>query len=96
MPLQWLLSIVVIFLAVGYGIVVWQRAWIFRFHEFLGEVKGELKKVNWPARKEVIGTTSVVIATVFFFGVYLSLIDVAVTWVRTAIFAAAKAGGSTL
>ena len=42
---------------------------------FYGDVKMELRKVTWPSRKEVYGTTTVVIASVFFFGFYLFLVD---------------------
>jgi preprotein translocase subunit SecE len=42
---------------------------------FYGDVKTELRKVTWPSRKEVYGTTLVVIITVFFFGFYLFLVD---------------------
>ncbi len=42
---------------------------------FYGDVKTELRKVTWPSKKEVRGTTLVVIITVFFFGVYLFLVD---------------------
>ncbi|MDA2927923.1 preprotein translocase subunit SecE [Acidobacteria bacterium AH-259-G07] len=42
---------------------------------FYGDVKTELKKVTWPSKKEVYGTTTVVIITVFFFGLYLFLVD---------------------
>ena len=34
-----------------------------------------MKKVSWPGRQEVIGTTVVVIVAVFFFGLYLGLVD---------------------
>jgi len=37
--------------------------------QFLREVKFELKKVTWPSRPEVIGTTIVVIIAVLIFGV---------------------------
>ncbi len=43
---------------------------------FYGDVKTELKKVTWPSKKEVYGTTLVVIITVFFFGVYFFLVDI--------------------
>jgi len=42
---------------------------------FYGDVKAELRKVTWPSKKEVYGTTIVVIVTVFFFGIYLFLVD---------------------
>jgi preprotein translocase subunit SecE len=42
---------------------------------FVSDVRSEMKKVSWPGKKEVYGTTIVVVAAVFFFGVYLGLID---------------------
>ncbi len=42
---------------------------------FVTDVKAEMRKVTWPSKKEVYGTTVVVIVTVFFFGFYLFLID---------------------
>ena len=42
---------------------------------FFGEVRVEMRKVSWPGRSEVYGTTIVVIFAVFFFGIYLGLID---------------------
>lgn len=38
---------------------------------FFSEVKAELKKVTWPGRQEVYGTTIVVIITTIAFGFYL-------------------------
>jgi preprotein translocase subunit SecE len=43
--------------------------------EFFGEVRLEMRKVSWPGRKEVYGTTVVVIFAVFFFGIYLGIVD---------------------
>ena len=42
---------------------------------FYGDVKTELKKGTWPRKKEVYATTLIVIITVFFFGVYLYIVD---------------------
>lgn len=60
-----------------------------RFYRFCGDVKVELKKVTWPAKKEVYSTTLVVIVTVFFFGAYLFLVDLVlkngVEWVMGAL-----------
>ena len=46
-----------------------------------------MKKVTWPPRQEVVGTTVVVIVAVFFFGLYLGLVDYVLTlglnWVLT-------------
>jgi preprotein translocase subunit SecE len=43
--------------------------------EFFQEVKLELKKVVFPTRKEVIGSTWVVIVTVLIAAVFLGLVD---------------------
>jgi preprotein translocase SecE subunit len=43
--------------------------------EFLHDVRVEMKQVTWPGREDVISTTTVVIATVAFFGVFLAIIE---------------------
>jgi len=52
---------------------------------FLVEVRGEPKKVTWPPRREVYGTTIVVVITVFFFGFYLYGLDVAMSYLAAAL-----------
>ena len=49
--------------------------WFVRIREFLAEVWGELKKTTWPGRREVYGTTIVVIITVLLTAVYLYVVD---------------------
>ncbi len=49
------------------------------------EVRGEFKKVTWPPRREVYGTTIVVVITVFFFGFYLYGLDVAMSYLAAAL-----------
>ncbi|PWB43620.1 MAG: preprotein translocase subunit SecE [Candidatus Methylomirabilota bacterium] len=44
--------------------------------QFLKEVRTELKKVNWPLRKEVVGSTIVVIVSVFILSFFLGLVDI--------------------
>ena len=51
------------------------KDWSSRSTQFYGDVRGELKKVSWPGREEIVGTTIVVIIAVFFFGAYLGLVD---------------------
>ena len=46
-----------------------------RLKQFLHEVWAELKKTTWPNKKEVYGTTLVVITTVLICGVYLWVVD---------------------
>jgi preprotein translocase subunit SecE len=49
--------------------------WFQRARMFLLEVRGELKRTSWPSRQEVQGTTTVVIVTVFIFGLFLWVVD---------------------
>jgi preprotein translocase subunit SecE len=43
--------------------------------QFLREVRVELKKVTWPGRAEVIGSTVVVILASFLFAFFLGGVD---------------------
>lgn len=54
--------------------------WYKRLVNFLKDVRSELKKVTWPAKQEVYGTTIIVIIAVFFFGIYLFFVDVVFSW----------------
>ena len=51
------------------------KAWPDRTREFLDDVRAEMKKVNYPSRKEVQGTTTVVIICVFIFAFFFWIID---------------------
>ncbi len=42
---------------------------------FIKEARTELKKVTWPNRKQLIGSTIVVMTTVVVVAIYLGLID---------------------
>lgn len=46
-----------------------------RMKSFFMDVRLEMKKVSWPTRKEIVGTTVVVLFAIFFFGFYLGLLD---------------------
>lgn len=42
---------------------------------FLREVRVEMKKVTWPQRKEIIGSTAVVILASFLVAFFLGFVD---------------------
>ena len=48
---------------------------INRVKEFLGEVKVEIKKVVFPSKDELIGSTWVVIITVLVISTFLGIVD---------------------
>ncbi|MBV9341703.1 MAG: preprotein translocase subunit SecE [Acidobacteria bacterium] len=50
-------------------------AWPEPIKSFYNDVRVEMRKVTAPSRKEVQATTTVVIITVFLFGLYFSIID---------------------
>jgi preprotein translocase subunit SecE len=63
------------------------KGWAEGAKQFYTDVRSEMKKVSWPARQEVVGTTIVVVVAVFFFGLYLGLVDylldLGLRWVLT-------------
>jgi preprotein translocase subunit SecE len=55
------------------------KSWPDRIKGFYNDVRTEMKKVTSPSRKEVQGTTTVVIITVFLFAFYFWLVDLAIS-----------------
>jgi preprotein translocase subunit SecE len=45
------------------------------FTHFLSDVRGEMRKVVTPSRKEVEATTTVVLIAVFLFGLFFFVVD---------------------
>ncbi len=60
------------------------------FTVFLPEVVAEMRKVTFPSRQEVIGTTGVVLVTSVIFAVYLWGVDLVVLRVYDWLFQAAS------
>lgn len=74
----WIVVLVVV--AALAGLVFWLlRAghWA-RFVTFLSEVRTEMRKVSFPTRDEVIGTTIVVVVTSVIFAIYLWIADLVI------------------
>ena len=51
------------------------KAWPDKIRSFYNDVRTEMRKVTAPSWKEVRGTTTVVIITVFIFAAYFGIID---------------------
>jgi preprotein translocase subunit SecE len=62
------------------------KAWPDKIRTFYNEVRNEMRKVTWPSWKEVRGTTTVVIITVFIFAAYFGIIDFVINKAVTALF----------
>jgi preprotein translocase subunit SecE len=49
--------------------------WPARTRDYFNELKLEMRRVTWPNRKQVEGTTVVVIFTVFAFAAFFAAVD---------------------
>jgi preprotein translocase subunit SecE len=57
-----------------------------RMKQFLVEVVSELKKTTWPGRREVYGTTVVVVVAVMICAAYLWLVDMVLNRAMNLVF----------
>jgi len=57
-----------------------------RMRQFLVEVVSELKKTTWPGRREVYGTTMVVVVAVMICAAYLWLVDMVLNRAMNLVF----------
>jgi len=53
------------------GAVSKPKQWWLSTQEFFRDTSSEMKKVTWPSRNEVVGTTGVVIVATIVFAIYL-------------------------
>jgi preprotein translocase subunit SecE len=47
-----------------------------KLREFVHDVLIEFRKVSWPGRREVMGSTTVVIVVVLVLAVFLAVVDI--------------------
>jgi preprotein translocase subunit SecE len=52
-----------------------QKGALTRLREHIADVRVEMKRVTWPGKQEIYGTTVMVILTTFFFGLYFWVCD---------------------
>ena len=65
-------AVLAVFGLLGY----WALGLNKRINDFLIATEGEMKKVNWTSRKEIIGSTKVVIVVVVAMSVLLFVVDI--------------------
>jgi len=75
----------------GGGFVDKVKSWPDKVRSFYTDVRTEMRKVTAPTLKEVRGTTTVVIITVFIFALYFGVIDFIIQHGVTALFRAFRA-----
>ena len=52
-----------------------KKNWIQGVKDYYNELRLEMRRVTWPNRKQVEGTTAIVILTVFAFAAYFKVVD---------------------
>ncbi len=55
------------------------KSWPKAIKDYYNELKLEMRRVSWPNRKQVEGTTVVVILTVFAFAAFFWVVDIILT-----------------
>lgn len=59
---------------------LWKRA-----TGFFKDVRGELKRVTWPSKQDVLRWSAVVVVALLFFGIYVVILDGIVTQILVGI-----------
>lgn len=49
--------------------------WYANVKDYINDLKAEMRRVTWPATKQVQATTAVVIGAVFLFAAYFAVVD---------------------
>jgi preprotein translocase subunit SecE len=57
-----------------------KKNWFQATGDYVNELKLEMRRVSWPSRKQVEGTTGVVIFSVFAFAAYFAVVDDILSW----------------
>jgi len=57
------------------GFVENVKSWPTRTRDYVKDLQNEMRRVSWPSRKQVEGTTVVVIFTVFAFAAFFAIVD---------------------
>jgi preprotein translocase subunit SecE len=52
-----------------------EKSFLKRTQDYFRDVRVEMKRVTWPGRMEIQGTTAMVIITTFLFGFYFWICD---------------------
>ena len=61
------------------------KVWVAGTRDYFNELKLEMRRVTWPNRKQVEGTTAVVIISVFIFAGYFAIVDSVLTKALNAV-----------
>ena len=63
-------------MAVVFGVIIWRLAFVSRkSSDFMIATEGEMKKVSWSTKREVVGSTKVVIMFTVLMALFLFIVD---------------------
>jgi preprotein translocase subunit SecE len=62
------------------------QSWPQNVKNYFEDLQKEMRLVTWPNRKQVIATTTVVVASVFLFAAYFAVVDQIFAYGVTEIF----------
>ena len=60
----------------GEQVSIEKSTWV-QVRDYFSDVRTEMKRVTWPNKQEIYGTTVMVILTTFGFGIYFWICDLA-------------------
>jgi len=63
-----------------------------KFSQFLKEVNSELRKVTWPTKEELIGSTVVTVIVSLIMSIFIGLVDRVLTLIIKTVFGAGIGG----
>ncbi|HOP08198.1 MAG TPA: preprotein translocase subunit SecE [candidate division Zixibacteria bacterium] len=63
-----------------------------KIKKYLREVVAELRKVTWPTKDELIGSTIVTIVVSFIVAIFIGIVDRILSWGITTIFGGGLGG----
>lgn len=67
-----------ILFAVGLGLLTWWATFVHpKASDFMIATEGEMKKVSWSSKKEVVGSTKVVIVVTILLSLIIFIVDIA-------------------
>ena len=82
----WLRAGIPLLLMVGLGLVTYWVVGVNRTaSDFMIATEGEMKKVSWSTRREIVGATKVVIAFTFMLAAFLFVVDLLFMFIFSAI-----------
>jgi preprotein translocase subunit SecE len=58
----------------GEQVGIEKNTWL-QVRDYVSDIRTEMRRVTWPSKQEIYGTTVMVLITTFLFGIYFWLCD---------------------